>query len=254
MKFEFNSYIPINYGTWILGDEARKGANIKRLKLLRKKELEIWNGAIPYQDQRDDPGQGEIVTYFTIKLLDYLPGKREVAVPAAILHDTGYYGIDPIKWKKLVNEGDKTNNEEVRRPHQNRGCLLAGKILEKINYPEKYHYEIADIIGDHDTRYLPATESGEIMRAADLLWRVTYPSMHAYIPNASPEEWKERMESKAFHYSPKHKLGGIESQIGKIELANTLYFKFKEKAKELLKSMYEYELIKIIKFYKENFE
>jgi hypothetical protein len=249
MEFNFNDYQPINYRTWILGDKAREGVNLMKLGLLDYREYKIFKAAAPYQDQRDDPGQGEMVAYFTIKLLDYLPGNREVAVPAAILHDTGYYGIDANAWKNLVNTGEDTNNEASRRPHQNRGCLLAGRILEKTNYPEEHHFEIADIIGDHDTRNLPTTESGEIMRAADLLWRCTFPGIEAYMPNASPDEWVKRMESKAFNYSQKHKLGKIESQIGKIELVNTMLTKFQEEAECILHSKYKKELEKVKNFY-----
>ena len=181
---DLSSYQPIDYRNWVLGDEARKGVNIKRLNVLTQKEIELFDEAVHYQDQRNDPGHGEQTVYSALKLLDYIPGNRNITVPAAIFHDTGWYGNDPDAWKKLC-EANKDNlksldDEANRRPHQNRGIMVAGRIFQKLDFPdEKYHFEIADIIGDHDTRKLPTTESGKIVRAADLLWRVTYP--HAQI-------------------------------------------------------------------------
>src|SRR3989344_5432770 len=99
----------------------------------------------------------------------YYPGIREIVVPSIIFHDTGWYGNDPEEWKKLVelNKGNLKvlDSEELRRPHQNRGIMVAGRGFKQIGYPsEEYHFEIADIIGDHDTRKLPTTDSGIIMR------------------------------------------------------------------------------------------
>tara|TARA_Y100000034_G_C6889371_1_gene408868 strand:+ start:78 stop:833 length:756 start_codon:yes stop_codon:yes gene_type:complete len=249
MKIELKDYKPINYKNWILRDKARTGVNIKELGILTKKELEIFNESVPYQDQRDDPGQAELVTYFALKLLNYLPGEREVVVPAAILHDTGFFGGDPKAWKKLVNSGANTEGEVNRRPHQNRGCLISGRILEKVLYSKKYNNEIADIIGDHDTRKLPATESGEIVRAADLLWRVSFPCTQIYLPKASTLETLKKLEDTALGLPSPHTLGKIEKQIGKIELVNTMFFKFPNKAPELLKKNYNSELKTIMEFY-----
>lgn len=244
------NYTHIDYREWIIGNQARNGINIKRLNILNKKELEILNKAIPYQDARNDPGQAEIVAYFSIKLIGYLKGIREVVVPSAILHDIGFYFTnDPFAWKKLVNSGSNTETEAVRRPHQNSGLILAGKILEKVNYPEKYFREIADIIGDHDTRKLPATESGKIVRASDLLWRVTLPCLKSYFPNTSPKEALTRIEDTTFKLPETHKLGDIETKIARLELVNTVVFNFGEKSFDLLKKDYKRELNTIIKYY-----
>ncbi|MBU0466795.1 MAG: hypothetical protein KJ718_01365 [Nanoarchaeota archaeon] len=248
MKFKLEDYGPIDYRTWILGDKAREGANIKKSNILTSEELKIWDESIKYQDQRNDPGQGEIVTYFVIKLLNYLKGKREVAVPAAILHDTGFYGEDPTAWKKLVNSGANTDTEEHRRPHQNRGCLIAGRVLENANYPEEYHNEIADIIGDHDTRKLPTTDSGKIVRAADLLWRVTYPCVQIYLPELSVKHALTKLEKTSLNLKSPHTLGETEKQIARIELANTLLFKFGKAAHQVLQENYLKELNKVLLF------
>ena len=247
---KLKDYTPIDYRKWIIGDDARKGVNIKRLNLLSSKELEILEEAIPFQDQRNDPGQGEIVAYFAIQLLKYIQGDREITVPAAILHDIGFYGCDPNAWKNLVKSGGNTESEANRRPHQNRGLILAGRILEKVGYPERYNNDIADIIGDHDTRKLPVTDNGKIVRASDLLWRVTYPMLQQYHPCASPKETLEKLENKSIYMPEPHNLGEIETQIGRVELVNTLFFKFSDEAQKLLRPKYEQELEKIVESYK----
>jgi len=229
MEFKTENYELIDYKCWNLGDKARKGINIKRLGLLKSEELNIFNESIPYQDQRNDPGHGEMTAYFTLKLLQYLPGEREIAVPAAILHDTGWSGGDPTTWKKLVDSGENTEGEIRRRPHQNRGCLVAGRILERVNYPKEYHNEIADIIGDHDTRKLPATDSGKIVRAADLLWRVTYPHAQIYMQDKNPEHIRKRIDETCLNKSLLPHLGEIGSLMALIEFENTMLFKFNKK-------------------------
>ena len=133
------NYTPINYRDWIVGDEARSGINIKKLKILTSEEHKILEEAIPYQDQREDPGQAELVTYFASNLLQYVQdAKREIAIPSAILHDIGWYGGESDYWKKLVASGGETESEGKRRPHQNRGLLLAGKVLNETGYLDKY--------------------------------------------------------------------------------------------------------------------
>ena len=133
-------YQPIDYRTWILGDKAREGVNIKRLGILNEEELKIVDESYPYQDARNDPGHWEFSTCLAFGFLDYFPGNREIAVVETMLHDIGWYGNDPNAWKRLV-EKHKDNlqaleGEETRRPHQNRGILLAGRILEKTSSPE----------------------------------------------------------------------------------------------------------------------
>ncbi len=248
--FSIEKYVPIDYGLWILGNEARNGVNIKKLEILNKKELELWNYAVHYQDCRNDPGHAEISTLLGIRLLEFLPGIREVVVPSIIFHDTGWYGNDPDAWKKLA-EANKDNlkaldSEELRRPHQNTGIMVMGRGFQQVGYPdEKYHFECAYTVGDHDTRKLPTTESGRIMRIADLLWRVTYPHAEIYMRDWSPEDILKRVEKTCLIGEKVH-LGEVGVALGKLELANTMYFKFgEEEARRVLLPEYEKELERV---------
>lgn len=272
-KFSIEKYTPIDYRTWVLGNPAREGVNLKRLNVLTRRELKLWDAFIPYQDQRDDPGQGEWVTLHVIKLLDFVPGGiREVAVPASEGHDSGFYGYDPQFWKRLVASGGQTEGEIARRPHQNRGIGFSAMIFERIGYPpEEFRPEIYDIIGDHDTRFLPTTLSGRIVRAADYTWRVSLPCLEIYLPSMIKKEklrqnepWEEKYKKKspevlfleaseksALEGKPPFNLESPEYEIARLEFVNSTYFKFGEKrARRVLLPKYLPELERIAAFYK----
>lgn len=248
-------YVPLDYRAWILGDKAREGVNIKRLGVLNENELRLLDSAIPFQDMRNDPGQAEIVAYFASKLIDLgMPGEREVAIPSAILHDTGWYKQgDPNSWKKRVEAGLATEGESIRRPAQNRAIYIAGMLLPKaLDLPEEKQFEIADIIGDHDTQLLPTTQSGLVLRCADMLWRFSYPHNQIYRPKVKPEEVLSVMEGKdglGKFLNNENLRGGYDLQdiaiavrLARIELVNSLYFKYGECASDALGDRYSDEL------------
>jgi len=243
LKSYLKDYKPINYNNWELGDRAREGINLINLGLVNSKELEIWKEAVPYQDQRDDPGQAELVTYFALKILNYIKADRNIVVPAAMMHDIGFYKTDVNEWKNSVKTG-QTEGEMKRRPHQNRGIGLAGRILEKVGYPEEYHFPIFDIIGDHDTRLLPTTVEGQIVRDADMLWRITYPCSMIYHKNVNAEELLDKFENpknirnlkQGVELEPNvSDLSPIALEIARIEVVNTMRYRFPKEAEELLK-------------------
>lgn len=251
---DITDYNLIDYRTWILGDLARQGANIRRLKLLSSDELRLLDATRDFLDLRNDPGHTESSLYFVIQLLNFLPGVRDIAVPGITEHDTGFFGIDPVEYKKFVeaNRGNLLvlDDEVKRRPHQNRGIMIAGRIFERLGYPdEKYHQEIADIIGDHDTKKLPTTPSGRIVRIGDLLWRTTLPHAQIYYKNDTPQDFLKVIEDTCLVAEREH-LGEIGQRIGKLEFANTVYRKFDEEAaRKVLGPNYEEELERVIRFY-----
>ena len=224
-----------------MGDKAREGINLINLGLLNSKELEIWKEAIPYQDQREDPGQAELVTYFAIQLLNYVKADRNIVVPAAMMHDIGFYKTDVNELKSSVKSG-QTEGEMKRRPHQNRGIGLAGRILERVGYPEEYHFPIFDVIGDHDTRLLPTTVEGQVVRDADLLWRITYPCLKVYLKDKDAEEVLKSFEKSCRNLKPglelepsEFDLSPIALEIARKEVVNTIKYRFPKEANELLK-------------------
>lgn len=248
---DIRDYQITDYRTWVLGDAAREGVNIKRNNVLTQKEIELLDFFIPYQDQRNDPGQAEWVTFHAIKLLDFVPGGiREVVVPSALAHDTGFYGYDPNYWKNLVSSGGDTEGEMIRRPHQNRGIMLMGRGFQKVGYPsEKYHFECADIVGDHDTRFLPATISGKIVRASDYTWRVSFPCIQIYLKDKSPKDILDASKKTALEGKPPFDLDRYCYDIARLEFVNSMFFKFGEDTREVLLPEYRQELEMIVSFY-----
>ena len=138
MKDIILEYEPIHYGRWIYDG---KGRNIKTG--LPDPYWTIWEEALPYQDKRDDPGQGEIVTLMAQKLLGHFgEGDKEIIIPAAILHDIGW-DVDPDEFRVALG----TDNEAMLRlGHEALGVKRALEILKRVNWPVEYVREITDII------------------------------------------------------------------------------------------------------------
>ena len=144
MQFNPQTYKPIDYRTFILGDQARQGINLKRLNILTEQELKIWEAAQPYMDARNDPGHGEIATILSITFLPYFPkAKREIVVPTTMNHDIGFHGEDPNAWQKAVEAARKAgnlkslNDDAKRMPHQIKGADMALEIYQEEGYPRQ---------------------------------------------------------------------------------------------------------------------
>ena len=139
----------IDYKRW---DFTGRGKNI--LPFLTQQERAIWFAALPFQDKRNDPGQGEIVTYFSLFLLRLIYARRKIVIPSAILHDIG--------WGKIKNADEIHRNAirdgivdiiAYRMTHQTKGVEIAQEILLKLDFLTVQDRKLTyDIIGDHDTR------------------------------------------------------------------------------------------------------
>lgn len=264
-----DSYTPINYSKW---DFSGLGANIcpnpsekltdlakHPFPVLRGIERRIWREAIPFQDMRDDEGQGEFVTLFALKLLRYAPGEMAIAVPAAILHDTGFSKMPKAgDVHRAAAKAGTVENVDYRKVHQDFGVEIAREILGRLNYASSHIEQICDIIGDHDTRLKPATESGMIMRDADILWRFTVPSYLLY--QNLHHEFGEGASGLLQHWEKKELSKGADKthtssrfytptalQIARVELANTLMHVYPNEAPAVLKQNYSAELEKLSK-------
>lgn len=275
---DLTNYDLTDYRTWVLGDEARQGVNIKRLGILRPRELDLVDAVAQFQDPRNDPGQGEWVAMHGIKLLDFIPGIREVVFAQNLTHDIGFYGVDPNAWKRLVaktQDTSKLSDAAIRMPHQIKGKLMALRIFQKVGYPPvEYHSEIANNIGDHDTRLNETTPSGRILWASDYTWRVSYPCLKIYqdvmlekeadrVVEAQRQELKQvsarpleelfllESEKSALECNPPFNLESPEYEIARLEFANTMFFNFGvEVAKRVLLPKYRKELEKVVEFYR----
>jgi len=214
---------PIDYSIW---NFEGIGKNINGF--FNATEKKLWDIALPYQDKRDDIGHAENVTYFALKLVDYLKADREIIIPAALLHDIGWSQLSGINKDFYASLG--TDSElELRLKHQKKGVRLATKLLQKIKYSEEYIPHILEIISQHDTRKGFYSEEDGIMRDADKLWRFTLPCWHILMNKIkmSPKEASEK------HFSYINKPGYFYSdaakEIARIELENTIEFYQKKK-------------------------
>jgi hypothetical protein len=129
--------------------------------------------------------------------------KKNVLIPAIILHDIGWSGIGNeknIEWSKKT----------LRIEHMDLGAEMAEKILKKINYPKKLIFEIKRLIKNHDNFYLgiePQTDDEKMLRDADSCFIFTNLSF-----------WKDydvKVIKQNEDISPLDFLGKLEKKIGK---------------------------------------
>lgn len=262
-----DEYEPINWDKWKenwKGEGKGKGQNIK--PFLSQEYWEIWKAMLPNQDQRNDPGHGEVVTYFACELCGIFNENPDVVIPAAIFHDTGYE-VGGDEFRKAFLDVPKNEQEEkeqkliqrlIRLEHQIIGSHKAYDFLNIIEWPVEHISEIQYIINDHDTRILETTMNGKIMQDADILWRFTLAQMEEYYDDivgrdGSLLNYMENVElaiPNRFHY--------LESEkIARNELVNTLYkskwpedsFHKNPEIERHIKENYPQELEKIVEVY-----
>jgi HD superfamily phosphodiesterase len=134
----------------------------------------IWKLALPYQDQRDDPGHAKITLKCAQELLLREKGNEDVVIPTIILHDIGWSQL--IKGRRVLVFAKSSREEdklEVQMEHQNESVRLAAGILREVQYPDEMIKEILEIISQHDTRKGFISKNDGLVRDADKLWRTS---------------------------------------------------------------------------------
>ena len=231
-----NEYQVIDYSacaTWGPGD------NLNRLiPSLTPQQSDLWNVVLPMQDVRDDRGQGELVVYFAhtlSKWLGFSLPDRDVAILAAIVHDTGYSLIPNINqlFTEILRDivtGDsdtqdmaRERDREMRIEHQEHAADIAASHLS--DHPRLQ--EIQAIVRDHDTRDHPPSKCAIAMWDADVLWRVTLPAVHATyrrFPELSDdfELLYETLRDQLHLNRPKGLWHELSYLIGRLELRSTV--------------------------------
>lgn len=132
----------------------------------------IWAEAKELQDLREDEGHARAVTDFAIALCKLLGGDERVVIPAAILHDIGYYGMDKkVLIDLMAGKLSEEHTKKIKEDHMKNGSELAREILMKLNYPQELIGEIRRIIEKHDLDIAPESIEEKIVRDSDKLWR-----------------------------------------------------------------------------------
>lgn len=169
------------------------------------------------QDLRDDKGHAEIVTLFAKKLCEIFKANEDIVIPAAILHDIGYFGMDKnliseMMAKKLSEEQEK----KIKIEHMERGAKFAEQILCEINYEQKLIKEIVFIIRRHDSNEACDSVEEKIVRDADKLARFSKVGFYADIKRRKCthlwwyEKLKKNFEKQNYFQTDKAKQIAVE--------------------------------------------
>lgn len=133
--------------------------------------LPVWRDALPYLGVRRNDEHTRYSTGFAVALVRLTGVRPDIAIPAIILHDTGWSTVP----EALILEsfGPRTRYPELRRRHEVEGARIAREILSAHGYPADDIALVAGIIDGHDTRDLPISPEDAVVKDADKLWRYT---------------------------------------------------------------------------------
>lgn len=133
---------------------------------------EIYREAEHLLEVRQNKIHTRISYHFALKLLEEEGGDSRLVLPAILLHDIGYSQVPKDELKHAF--GPTIKKPELRRLHETEGVRLAGKILQKMDYPVEFVREIQKIIDGHDTRETAWHINDMIVKDADKLFRFSY--------------------------------------------------------------------------------
>jgi HD superfamily phosphohydrolase YqeK len=175
---------------------------------MKKVYKEIWKLARPFQDYRDDKGHAKITLSFALKLLQMEKARKDVVIPAIILHDIGWSQLSKKERFLIFDKtATKEDKEKVRIKHQQEGVKLAKKILQKVSYDKKLTKKILKIISQHDTGERFLSKEDGIVKDADKLWRFSKPGFNAdfkrfkITPEQNYRMLKSCIDQKGFFFS-----------------------------------------------------
>jgi len=137
---------------------------------LNETETKIYELARPYLAIRNNDNHTSKAVDFTLRLLETGRGDRDIAVPAAILHDVGWSRVpEDIMLKAWGPEKD----DNLTRIHEREGVKIAAGILKQAGYDGARLAGILQIISEHDTGQGATSVNDEIVKDADKLTRYT---------------------------------------------------------------------------------
>ena len=149
----------------------------------------IWEIALPYQDQRDDPGHAEVTLGYARSLLESDHGDEDIVIPAIILHDVGYSQLPKERRLKVFDRSLKDEERTVvQMEHEKAGVELARELLKEADYPPEFVEEILEIISQHDTRKGFISQNEGLVRDSDKLWRFSKRGFEAGEKRMKPGE------------------------------------------------------------------
>ncbi|MBI5443733.1 MAG: HD domain-containing protein [Deltaproteobacteria bacterium] len=129
---------------------------------------ELFERALPYLQTRENEVHTRISYGYAERLLRH-GGRRDVVLPAILLHDVGWSRVPEDL--QLFAFGPNPTRPELRDVHEEEGARLAEGILRELGYAPESVAEIVRIIAGHDSK--PTCDSLEegIVKDADKLFR-----------------------------------------------------------------------------------
>ena len=133
---------------------------------------ELFRLAEPYLIVRNDLLHTQIAHQYSLRLLSTEGGDRRIVEPAIILHDVGWSKLPPEQIKMAF--GVRAGGEEadrLNRIHEVEGAVIAGRLLQGLDYDPILIEQIALMIGRHDSGDPPESLEEKILKDSDKLWR-----------------------------------------------------------------------------------
>ncbi|MFT4312911.1 MAG: HD domain-containing protein [Candidatus Woesearchaeota archaeon] len=158
----------------------------------------LWKLSADRQDLRNDYGHAKVVTKFAEELAIKLNADLTIVIPAAILHDTGYFGYSQKTLFDLMSKKlDVQTEKRIKHEHMLRGAEFAKTILTQLKYDPLKIKSITHIILFHDSTEKTMSIEEQIVRDADKLWRYSDKGFWIDVKrrNSKPMNWYTKLLS-----------------------------------------------------------
>ncbi|MBI5583464.1 MAG: HD domain-containing protein [Deltaproteobacteria bacterium] len=132
----------------------------------------LFRLAEPYLSVRNDLLHTQVAHQYCLRLLSAEGGDQRIVEPAVILHDVGWSKLPPEQLK--IAFGIRAGGPEARRLnriHEVEGAVIAGRLLQTLNYDPGLIEQITEMIERHDSGKHPESLEEKMLKDADKLWR-----------------------------------------------------------------------------------
>lgn len=132
----------------------------------------LFEMAEPYLAKRGDLLHTQVAHDYALLLMEKEGGDKRIVEPAIILHDVGWFSVDPEEMEGsfgLRAAGEKA--ARINRLHELEGAAIARELLEALKYDASLIDQIITIVERHDSGREPKFLEEKLVKDADKLWR-----------------------------------------------------------------------------------
>lgn len=165
---------------------------------LQHEFVRMYEAAEPLLQTRLNDLHARIGAQLVVELLRLDGGDPRVALPAIILHDTGWGEIPEGLQRTAFGPG--STDRDLNRQHELASVRLARRVLEEADYPADLVPPILRIIDRHDSQPDAETIEEAIVKDADKMWRTTqlgFPASLRILQTLSPQELHDHIAVRA---------------------------------------------------------